>query len=453
MPGQRIIIVGAIAAGGSAAFKVRRANPEASVQVFEAGEFISYAACGLPYYLSGVIGNYRSMIMRSPEDFLKAGIELFTSHFVEKIDASRGEIDVFDRKGKVQKKYPFDRLLLATGARPVIPDIEGIHLQGVVGLRTMDDGLELSRLAHNNDIDRVVITGGGYIGLELAEAFRILGKEVILLEQLPRVMPSVDEDMAALLEEEMVRNEVVLKTGESLMALEGNGMGQVRRVVTDKGQYEAELVVLALGVRPASELAEEAGIKLGVKNAVAVDRNLCTSSPAVFAAGDCAETYHQVLGKNSYLPLGTTANRQGRLAAENICGAIKNYKGSLGSAVAKVFDLSCARTGLSEKEAEENGVPAASTLVEALDNAPYYPGAQPLYVKLVYQPSNGELLGGQIVGNERAVKRIDVLAAAVNSKMTLEDLGDLDLAYAPPFAQVWDAISVAANAAEGKRLR
>ena len=448
-----MVIVGAVAAGGSAAFKIKRIDPEASVQVFEAGEYISYAACGLPYYVAGVISDYRRMIMRTPDDFQKAGVDLHTSCIVETVDPSRGEIRVFDKKKKRQKTVPFDNLLLATGACPLVPQIDGVKLKGVVSLRTMEDGLELQRLAYKNEKNRVVIIGGGYIGLELAEALRILGKEVTLVEQRPRVMPGIDDDMAVLLEEELTRNGVVLRTGETLHALEGDNQGHVTNVITDKAACPADLVVLALGVKPASQLAEEAGIQLGVKRAIAVDRYLGTSVPGIFAAGDCAETFHQVLKKNVYIPLGTTANRQGRVAAENICGGQKEYRGSLGSAVAKVFDLSCARTGLSEKEAQAQAVPAASARVEALDNAPYYPGGRPLHIKLVYHPLSGELLGGQIIGSERAVKRIDVLAAAITSRMTLDQLSEIDMAYAPPFAQVWDALSVAAAVAEGKRQR
>ncbi len=453
MTGQRIAIIGAVAAGGSAAFKIKRIQPQATVQVFEADEFISYAACGLPYYVSGVIEDYRHMIMRDPADFAQAGIELFTSHQVESIDLSRGAIHVSNQKEQARKTFPFDTLLLATGARSFIPRVEGVHLHGVAGLRTLGDGLELYSMAHQSNIKRVVIIGGGYIGLELAESFKVLGKDVTLVEQQERVMPGIDDDMSALLEEEVSRKGVALRTGESLVAFAGDRQNQVRRVITDQGEYDVDLAVMALGVVPNSELAAEAGIRLGSRGAVVVDRYQRSSVPEVFAAGDCAETFHRVLQKNVYIPLGTNANRQGRLAAENICGVRKEYRGSLGSAVAKVFDRSLARTGLSEKEARDHEIPAAATKIEARDNAPYYPGGSSLHIKLVYNIFSGEILGAQIVGSEKAVKRIDVLAAAISSRMTLEELSDVDLAYAPPFSEVWDALSVAAAASEGERLR
>lgn len=449
---EKMVIVGAIAAGGSAAFKLKRLNPRSKVQVFEAGDYFSYAACGIPYYLSGIIGDYRDMIMRNEKDFQEgAGIELYTAHRVQGIDLSRREVVVRDLKRGKEKKYGFDKLLLATGALPVIPPVEGVELKGVVALRTLEDGLKLKELLLEKDCRRVVIIGGGYIGLELAEAMRALNKEVCIIEKLPQVMASLDDDMAALLEQELKGQGVVVRKEESLVSFKGDEAGRLKEVVSDKNTYKADLAILALGVRPASDLAKEAGIRLGEKKAISVNEYLETSAPGVFAAGDCAEVYHRLLQRNVYLPLGTTANRQGRLAAENMCGAGKKFAGVLGSAVVKVFDLSAARTGLSIKEARENGIAADAITVKALDNAPYYPGGRFVCVKLVYHASSGKLLGGQVVGSVRAVKRVDVLATAITAGLTVEELGEVDMAYAPPFAEVWDCLAVAANVASGKR--
>ncbi len=450
---KRHVIIGAVAAGGSAAFKLKRLDPSLQVQVLEAGEHISYAACGLPYYISGVIPNYHSMVMRTREDFEKgAGIELYTSHRAREVDLERGEVRAEDLLSGSVISFPFDRLLLATGASPLVPPIEGIELEGVVTLRTLQQGLQIKEQLQMKDIQRVLIIGGGLIGLELAETFRVLGKDVLVLEKMPVLLPGVDAELSSLLEEELYKNGVSVQKEESLEAFQGDKEGRLQEVVSSKGTYSAELAVMALGIRPNSELAREAGLKLGEGGAVAVDRYLRTSVPHVFAAGDCAEAYHRVLERNTYLPLGTTANRQGRLAAENMHGQnMKLFSGVLGSAVAKVFDLSVARTGLSEEQAQEAGVSCDSVWVKTLDQAPYYPGSAHLNIKLTFHPSSGKLLGGQLVGREKAVKRVDVIAAALSAGMTVEELAELDTAYAPPFSEVWEGLVVAAGAAVGKR--
>lgn len=450
---ERHVIIGAIAAGGSAAFKLKRMNPQLQIQVYEAGEHISYAACGLPYYLSGAISDYRSMVMREKEDFKeKAGIELFTSHRVREVDPAKGEVLVEEALSGRESKVPFDRLLFATGASPLIPSIEGVGLEGVVALRTLQQGLDIKERLEEKNIEKVVIVGAGLIGLELAETFRVLGKDVLLLEKMPHVLPGLDEEMAALLEEELHKYGIAVHKGESLVAFQGDEEGKLRGVISSKGSYEADLALMALGVKPNSELAAEAGLQLGERGAIAVDRYLRTSNSHIFAAGDCAEAYHRVLERNTYFPLGTTANRQGRLAAENMCGEeMKPFSGILGSAVAKVFDLAVARTGLSEEQARESGISCDSVMVKALDQAPYYPGPSNLYIKLTFNPSNGKLLGGQLVGREKAVKRVDVIAAGLTAGMSVEELAEVDTAYAPPFAEVWDGVVVAANVAAGKR--
>lgn len=448
-----IVIIGAITAGGSAAFKIKRANPGAVVKVFESGEHVSYASCGLPYYISGVIHDYNSMVARTRRHFQEAGIELYTMHDVKSIDLNKGEITANDLETGKKSMHGFDKLLLATGASSIIPPLEGVELAGVVALRTLQHGLSLKEMVCKQDIRKVVIIGGGYVGLELAETFVTLGKEVRLLDKLPQVMGTMDPDMASLLEEELIKNGVKLHKGESLVAFEGDTKGKLRKVISDQGQYEADLAVLALGVRPNSQLAGDAGIKLGVNRAVAVDRYLQTSEPRVFAAGDCAEAYHRLLKRNVYMPLGTTANKQGRLAGDNICEAMSLFPGVLGSAVVKVFNVSAGRTGLTEKEAEENNLPYASVIINSRDHAVYYPGSQPLCIKLVYSPADGLLLGGQIVGSEKSVKRIDTLATALTAGLTIDVLREVDLAYAPPFSRVWDPVTVAANAASSRLKR
>jgi len=451
MNNQRAVIIGAVAAGGSAAFKIKRINPEMEVKVFEADEYFSYAACGLPYYISDVIKDYSSMIMRTEKDFhAGAGAELYTRHRVNELDLDRREILVESLAENKQKKYSFDQLLLATGASPIMPRFEGMELEGVFALRTLKQGLSLKEFARKAEIKKIVIIGGSYIGLELAESFQALGKEVRLLEKMPQVMGSLDPDMAGLLEDELQQNGVVLQKDETLLGFEGDAKGRLRKAVSNRGSYEADLAVVALGVKPNSELAQNAGIKLGAGGAISVDRRLQTSAPGVFSAGDCAEAYHLILKQNVYLPLGTTANKQGRIAGENMCGNNALFPGVLGSAVVKVFNLLAARTGLSEKEARENDLPCDSVVIKSLDHAAYYPGSRPLHVKLVFNPVDGRLLGGQLVGSEKGVKRADIIATAISAGLTVGDLGEVDMAYAPPYSRVWDPLTVAANAAISK---
>jgi NADPH-dependent 2,4-dienoyl-CoA reductase/sulfur reductase-like enzyme len=295
-------------------------------------------------------------------------------------------------------------------------------------------------------VRRVAVIGGGYVGLEVIENLRLLGKEVLLIEQEERLLLHFDPDFSAIIREELEKNQVELHFGESLAAFRGSG--RLQTVVTEKGEYPCDLAVLAVGVRPNSDLAKTAGIALGYNNAVAVDRRMRTNIPDILAAGDCAETYHRLWRKNVYLPLGTTANRQGRLAGENACGGQAEFTGVLGTSVAKIFSLACATTGFTEQEAARAGLAAAASTVETIDHAIYYPGARRLHLKLVYCPRSAVLLGGQIVGSEGVAHRIDVLATAIAARMTLEELGEVDMSYAPPYKGVWEAVVVAANVAQ-----
>jgi NADPH-dependent 2,4-dienoyl-CoA reductase/sulfur reductase-like enzyme len=441
------VVIGGVAAGMSAASKARRLRPDWPIIVYEQGSHVSYGACGLPYYLSGVIPDYRKMIIRDPEYYRnKMNIQVHVRHRVLAIDAAEKKVQVKNLDTGETFYQRYETLLYATGASPIIPQVPGTALPGVFSLRTLEDGLVLHSSLQAGDIRRVAVIGGGYVGLEVAENLRLLGKEVLLIEKETRLLQSMEPAFSALLQNELERNRVELRLGEGLVAFRGDG--HLQAVVTENGENPCDLALLAIGVRPNSELAKNAGIALGYNNAVAVDRRMCTNIPDILAAGDCAETYHRLWQKNVYIPLGTTANRQGRLAGETACGGRDEFAGVLGTSVAKIFGLACATTGFTEQEAARAGLTAAASTVETLDHAVYYPGASRIHLKLVYCLQSAVLLGGQIVGCEGVAHRIDILATAVAARMTLRELAQVDMSYAPPYKGVWEAVVLAANVAQ-----
>jgi NADPH-dependent 2,4-dienoyl-CoA reductase/sulfur reductase-like enzyme len=444
-----LVVIGGVAAGMSAASKARRLQPELPIIVYEKSNFVSYGACGMPYYLSDLITDHNKMVIRDPEFYdKKMAIKVLTRHEVLSIDTAAGSVEVKNLSTGEVFVQTYGKLIYAAGARPITPPLPGINLHGVYSLRTLDDGLILKKKLQENEVRRVAIIGGGYIGLEVAENLSMMGKEVILVEQSDRCLVNCDEEFAQPVMAELESNQVAIHCGESLQACEGGE--RLQAIVTDKGRYPCDAAVLCLGVRPNSELAQSAGIKLGFKGAVAVDRQMRSSVPNIFAAGDCAETYHRLLRRNVYIPLGTTANRQGRLAGEAACGQPGSFAGALGTAVVKVFDLAVAVTGLTEQDASREGLQVQTTTVETLDHAIYYPNPRLLKIKLVYDSNTSVVLGGQIAGYEGVAHRIDILATAICSEMTLEQLGEVDMCYAPPYKGVWEAVVVAANVAQAE---
>lgn len=441
------VVIGGVAAGMSAASKARRLRPDWPIIVYEQGSHVSYGACGLPYYLSGVIPDYRKMIIRDPEYYRKKmNIQVHVRHRVLAIDPAGKTVRVKNLDTGETFSQQYETLLYAAGAGPVIPPVPGVNLPEVFTLRTMDDGLFLRGRLQEAAAKRIAIIGGGYIGLEVAENLRLLNKEVLIIEKDERLLPHFDPSFSAIIQGEAEKNLIKLHCGEGLVAFRGDG--HLQAVVTEKGEYPCDLALLAIGVRPNSELAKTSGIALGCNNAVAVDRRMHTNIPDILAAGDCAETYHRLWRKNVYLPLGTTANRQGRLAGETACGGRDEFAGVLGTSVAKIFSLACATTGLTEQEAARAGLDAASSTVETLDHAVYYPGASRIHLKLVYCRQSAVLLGGQIIGREGVAHRIDILATAIAARMTLQELAEVDMSYAPPYKGVWEAVVLAANVAQ-----
>lgn len=442
---ERLVITGGVAAGMSAAAKARRTNKNLDIVVYERSGFVSYGSCGFPYFIKGEIPRIEDVVVRTPQDFAKQKIAVHVRHEVLRIDPVEHTVLVHNRETGEEFTDRWDRLILTTGGGAVRPNLPGIDLQGIFTLRTVEDAVAIRQWIDQERPRRGVIVGGGYIGLEMAEALAEHGVQLTLVEMLPQVMANMDADMVAHVQEELTRQGVDLRLGQAVRAFEGSG--RVQAVVAGGAAIPADIVIFSVGVKPQATLAAEARIDLGTTGAVAVDEYQRTSVPNIWAAGDVAEARHLVTGRPAYVPLGTTANKQGRVAGENAAGGAATFGGIVGTAVVKVFDLHAARTGLSEKQARDEGFDVETVTATAAARAHYMPYHPEIHVKLVFERGSQALLGAQMVGREGVAKRIDVIAAALHARWTTYDLAELDLSYAPPFAPVWDPILVAANLA------
>lgn len=429
----------------SAAAKAKRQNPALEVTVFERNAYISYGACGLPYATSGVVPNLQRLIARTPAAMRARGVDVRVRHEVTEVDGERRCVKGRNLETGEAFCAPYDALVLATGALPVCPQVPGRALPGVHVMRRLEDAAAL-REAIAAGATRAVVVGGGYIGLEMVEALVTAGLDVRVLErQAGLLLPFGPKPAELALEEVTARAEVVLAA--ELLGFEGRG--RLERVVTSAGTFPADVALVAVGVRPNNALARALGLRLGPAEAVLTDAQLRTDRDGVFAVGDLTAAHHRVTGRPAWIPLGDTANRQGRVAGTVIGGGDARFRGIVGTAITKVFERAFATTGLTLAEAQRHGLSARETQITTTDHASYYPGHRPLHVTLVWEEGTGRLLGGQLVGYGDAVKRIDVLAALLFRQGTLQDLADLDFAYAPPFSNVWDPLAVAANAALG----
>ena len=447
-PTERLVVIGGDAAGMSAGSQARRRRPpeDLAIVAFERGQHVSYSACGIPYYVGGVVSNAARLTVRSPEDFDRQGIDVHLGHEVVGIDTEAQRVRVRELESGNERDEGYDQLVVATGAVPVRPDIPGADARGIHGVQVLDDGLAIHRLLEEETPERAVVIGGGYIGLEMAEALVMRGLSVTLVDKAPQPMTTLDPDMGALVAEALRGIGVELFLGEGVEGYETE-KGHVSGVVTSERTLPAEVVVLGLGVRPAGDLAAEAGIPTGETGGVVVDRRMHTSVDGVWAAGDCVEVHHRVSRQPVAIALGTHANKQGRVAGINIGGGYATFPGVVGTAVSKICGVEVARTGLREAEAAAAGFATVSAVVESTTRAGYFPGAAPITTKLVAERRSGRLLGAQIVGQEGAAKRIDVLACAIWNEMAVDEVAFLDLAYAPPFAPVWDPVLLAARKA------
>ncbi len=442
---MHLIIVGGTAAGAKAAARAHRVNGGIEITLYQEESEISYTACGQPYYLSGLVASREALIIRRASEFEADGIKVRIRHRVTGVSPREHLIEVLNLDRTMLDVVAYDRLILATGARSVIPGMKGGDLDGVVTLRTM---VELDRFASTLDRlkpKKAVIVGGGYIGLELAETLHALGMTVTLLDKLERVFSRLDPEMSQRVHDYLITKNVQVILGESIAEI-AEETGRPAAVITASGRVvPAELVVLALGIRPSVELAEKAGIRLGPTGAIAVDSRMETDIKGVFAAGDCAESFHRLTGAPVWGPLGDIANLQGRVAGENAAGGDARFPGVLGTAICKTFDLNVGLTGLTEAAAQEAGLNPITTVITARDKARYYPGARELTLKLVAESPSGRLLGAQAVGLGAVDKMIDIAATALLGNLTCHDLENADLAYAPPFSPVLSPIIVGAS--------
>ena len=448
---RRLVIIGGDAAGMSAAAQARRLRgPEAlEIVALERSSRTSYAACGLPYLVGGFVQSPDRLIARTPEEHRANGIDVRTRHEVTAIDTQACSVTVRALDTDRPSTLHYDELLIGTGASGITPPWPGIDAQGVLQLRTLDDAAAVERLL-GAGARRAVVVGAGYIGLEVAEALLERGLAVTVVERLDAPMGAVlDADMAAGVADAMQAAGIDLRLGTAVTGFSAVG-GRVAAVETAAGPVAADIVLIGLGVRPNAELAQAAGIGVGEAGGIVVDDHLRTSTPHVWAAGDCVESRHRITGRAVVVALGTHANKQGRVAGTNIGGGDAAFGGVLGTAITRFRGLEIARTGLTEREAGAAGFDAIGVTTEASSRAHYYPGAQPMKIKIVAERGTGRLLGAQIVGGEGAGKRIDVLATALWNAMTVAEVGGMDLSYAPPFSPVWDPVLLAAGKAASK---
>lgn len=441
---KRLLVIGGVAAGPKAAAKARRCDPEMEIILFQEEDEISYAGCGLPYYVSGVIEKRDELISRTPGKFAQDGIRILKRRRIEKIDPENRVVSGRNIKsGEIFSEH-FDRLVIATGAQPIRPKIAGIDLGNVFYLRSIFDADAMSRHIRAESIRDVVIAGGGYIGLEMAESLVRLGKRVTIVELAPQILTLFDEDFAGVLHQHLEGKGVQVFTSEGIKTLKGK-RGRVTHVQTALREIEADAVLLSLGIRPQVELAKKAGLRIGETGAVWVNEKMETSAEGIYAAGDCAETTHLLTGKKTWIPLGSVANKQGRVVGTNVCGGNATFPGVMGTTIFKTFDLNVAKTGLNMKEAEKEGFHPVQAIVRGYGQAHYYPQERESVLKVIAEKETGRILGAQAIGDGPSDKFIDTVAMALHAKMTCLDLGSVDLAYAPPYSPVLSPVIVAAN--------
>ena len=441
---MRVVIVGAVAAGMSAAAKLKRMKHEYEVVVYEKTDVVSFGACGLPYFVGGFFDDANNMIARSPEKFRETGIDLNIFKEVVAVDTDAKKLTVKDIKTGETFEDSYDKLMIATGASSIIPPIKNVKLENVSTLKTMEDGIKVKELLSKKEINKVVIIGAGFIGLEAVEAAKKLGKEVTVIQSTDRVLNQVfDKEITDVLEDEMKAHGVNLRLEE--LAAEFVGKTKVEKVITNKGEIEADLVIIATGVRPNTSFLKDTNIKMLGNGAIIVDEYGRTSVEDIYSAGDCATIKNIVTNEDMYVPLATGANKLGRIVGENLAGSNNAFQGSLGSSCIKVMNMEAAATGLTEGKAKSLGLKYKAKFISDFNQTNYYPGRDKIYVKLVYDAETKVILGGQVAGFKDSVQRANVIAAAIFSKMTTNQLGMLDLCYAPPFARTWDVLNVAGN--------
>jgi NADPH-dependent 2,4-dienoyl-CoA reductase/sulfur reductase-like enzyme len=443
---SRLLVIGGSDAGVTAALRARDVDPSLEVTLILADQYPNFSICGLPFFLSGEVDDWHALAHRKADEIAAQGIQLLPGRAATAIDARARTVIARDDSG-LEGTLRYDTLIVATGARANRSGIEGTDLAGVHTLHTMEDGLNVRKRLDAGSIEDAVVVGSGYIGVEMADALARRRIRVLLLGRSPTVLPTVDPSLGALIQEELERNGVEVRNGTTVRTIAASGTRL--EVISDNAfSRQTDLVLVAGGVEPNTSLAAEAGLATGLRKALAVDRHMRTNVPGVFAAGDCVETWHRLLQQPTYLPLGTTAHKQGRVAGETAAGGDRAFQGSLGTQVVKVFDLAVARTGLRDDEAAAAGFTPFTVETAPWHHKAYYPGAQRLRTRVTADLRTGRLLGAQMVGHWQAevAKRIDVFATGLFHAMTVDALNDLDLSYTPPMGAPWDAVQEAAQA-------
>ena len=440
---MKVVIVGGVAGGATAAARIRRLDEKAEIIVFERSGYISYANCGLPYYIGDVITDPEELTLQTPESFFsRFRIIMKVRHEVTAIHPDKKTVSVKNLETGEDFEEPYDKLILSPGAKPTQPRLSGIGIEKLFTLRTVEDTFRIKKYIHQHHPKSAVLAGGGFIGLELAENLRELGMDVTIVQRPKQLMNPFDADMASFIHNEMRKHGVSLALGHTVEGFEEKD-GGVDVLLKDENPLHADMVILAIGVTPDTHLAREARLKMGIKNSIAVNDRMETSVPDIYAAGDAVQVKHYVTGQDALISLAGPANKQGRIIADNICGGDSRYTGSQGSSVIKVFDMTAAVTGVNETNARRAGLDTDSVILSPMSHAGYYPGGKAMTMKVVFEKKTYRLLGAQIVGYEGVDKRIDVLAAAIHAGLKAPQLKDLDLAYAPPYSSAKDPVNMA----------
>ncbi|MCD4677698.1 MAG: FAD-dependent oxidoreductase [Desulfobacula sp.] len=440
---MKFVIIGGDAAGMSAASRAKRKDPDIDVIVLEQTYDVSYSACGMPYNIADPERDMEKLVVRKAKVFIeKNNINLLTGHRVTAIDRTAKKVSGITIEGKAFS-FDYDTLFIATGASPVIPDLPGFDLPQVMVLKSLEHGKLIKSYIQQNNVKKAVIIGMGYIALEMCESFEKRGVKTSMVKPGPVFLPWASRDLADVIYEELTHNGVDIYSGVAIQKIEPSGNGV--RVICENLNLEADMVLVAMGVTPCSEMAKDIGLELGIADSIAVDRRLKTSDKDIYAAGDCADAYHVVTNDKCWIPLALRANRAGWAVADNICGTPTRLQGMAGTSVFKVFSLEVARAGLNIKEAVDAGFDPVENNVKTRSKAHGHPGSTPIHINMVADRKTGRLLGTQMVGNEGVAHRINAIAVALHNKMTVEDFSQTDLAYAPPFGPVWDPLLTAAN--------
>jgi NADPH-dependent 2,4-dienoyl-CoA reductase/sulfur reductase-like enzyme/rhodanese-related sulfurtransferase len=443
---MKLLILGGVAAGTKAAARAKREYPDASVTIVTQDDYVAYAGCGLPYFVGGIISEERELVVRTPDEFkLDNGIDVFTRHQAVKIDIDTHAVTVRDLSSNTDKIFDYDKLIIATGALPIIPALDGISLKRVFTVRGLNDAKKIRAMVDSGKVSKAVVIGGGFIGLEMAENLAHKGIKVSVIELKEQILPGYDADIAAIAKSAMVKKGVDIFTGEGVKKINGNTAGEAAAVVTSARIIDTDMVILSVGIKPNTGFAIEAGIAADKRGLIITDEYFHTNVPDILAVGDCASVKNRQSGHDTYSPMGSTANKTGRLVVANLFEKKASFAGVQGTAIVKLFDCNVARTGISEVDAIKAGFDIETVIVPTPDRAHYYPGNKPIITKLIADKETGKVLGASVVGIGVVDKPIDTIATGIAMGMTVSQLSMLDLAYTPPFASAMASSIVAAN--------